>query len=166
MSSFFAFSLPAAANVASLRAPIEQAFAFRGFVPYREVWGYVRGIEEAIDVLEAQLEQGDGGDVVDLAEHALKAAERALDHIDDSYGQMGDAIDVYRRQEEDVIAGKDKRTYAEAVRQIDETMRALYAESGQPEDFDACVEEVRTGHKPKRNLMKLMAGLESAKSMS
>jgi hypothetical protein len=82
----------AKADVASLRALIEQAFAFRGFVPYREVWGYVRGIDEAIDVLEAQLEQGDGGDVVDLAEHALKAAERALDHIDDSGGQMGDAI--------------------------------------------------------------------------
>jgi uncharacterized Zn finger protein len=82
----------AKADVASLRALIEQAFAFRGFVPYREVSGYVRGIEEAIDVLEAQLEQGDGGDVVALAEHALKAAERALDHIDDSDGQMGDAI--------------------------------------------------------------------------
>jgi uncharacterized Zn finger protein len=82
----------AKADVASLRALIEQAFAFQGFVPYREAWGYVRGIEEATDVLEAQLEQGDGGDVVDLAEHALKAAERALDHIDDSDGQMGDAI--------------------------------------------------------------------------
>jgi len=82
----------AKADVASLRALIEQAFAHREFVPYREVWGYVRGIEEATDVLEAQLEQGDGGDVVDLAEHALKLAEGALDHIDDSGGQMGDAI--------------------------------------------------------------------------
>ena len=80
------------ADVASLRALIEQAFAHREFVPYREVWGYVRGIEEATDVLEAQLEQGDGGDVVDLAEHALKLAEGALDHVDDSGGQMGDAI--------------------------------------------------------------------------
>jgi len=82
----------AAADVASLRALIEQAFAHREFVPYREVWGYVRGIEEATDVLEAQLEEGDGGDVVDLAEHALKLAEGALDHVDDSSGQMGDAI--------------------------------------------------------------------------
>ena len=82
----------AKADVASMRAMIEQAFAFGDFVPYREVSGYVRGIEEAIDVLEAQLEEGDGGDVVDLAEHALKAAERALDHIDDSDGQLGDAI--------------------------------------------------------------------------
>lgn len=82
----------AEADVASLRALIGQAFAHRGFVPYREVWGFVRGIEEAIDVLESRLEQGDGGDVVDLAEHALKLAEGALDHIDDSDGRMGDAI--------------------------------------------------------------------------
>ena len=80
------------ADVASLRALIEQAFAHREFVPYREVWGYVRGIEEATDVLEAQLELGGGGDVVNLAEHALKLAEGALDHVDDSGGQMGDAI--------------------------------------------------------------------------
>ena len=71
-----------------------------------------------------------------------------------------------RRHVEEVIAGKDKRAYAEAVRLIDETMRALYAESGQPDDFDAYVEEVRTAHKPKRNLMKLMAALEPVKSAS
>lgn len=82
----------AAADVASLRTLIEQAFAYRDFVPYREVWGYVRGVEEATDALEALLEQGRRGDVVELAEHALKLAERALDHIDDSGGQMGDAI--------------------------------------------------------------------------
>jgi uncharacterized Zn finger protein len=82
----------AKADVASLRPLIEQAFAHRDFVPYREVWGYVRGIEEAIDVLEAQLEQGEGREVVDLAERALKLAEGALDHVDDSDGQMGDAI--------------------------------------------------------------------------
>lgn len=80
------------ADVASLRALIEQAFAYREFIPYREVWGYLRGIEEAIDVLAAQLDQGDGGDVVDLVEHALKLAERALDHVDDSDGQLGDAV--------------------------------------------------------------------------
>jgi len=75
-----------------------------------------------------------------------------------------DALGVYRCHVEDVIAGKDKRAYAEAVRLIDETMRALYSESGQPDDFDSYVEEVRTTHKPKRNLMKLMAGLEPTKS--
>lgn len=37
-----------------------------------------------------------------------------------------------------MIAGKDKRAYAKAVRLIDE-MRALYAESERPEDFDTYV---------------------------
>lgn len=77
-------------------------------------------------------------------------------------GHPEDALDVYRRHVEDVIGGKEKRAYAEAVRLIDETMRALFVESGRPEDFDAYVEEVRTAHKRKRNLMKLMAGLEPA----
>jgi len=76
----------AAADVASLRALLEQAFAYRDFVPYREVWGYVRGIDEAIDLLEALLEEGRSDDVVELAEHALKLAERALEHIDDPGG--------------------------------------------------------------------------------
>jgi|GEM_PF-5904431 len=47
-----------------------------------------------------------------------------------------------------------------------ETMRELYAECGRPEDFDAYVEEVRTTHKPKRNLMKLMTALDPVKSTS
>lgn len=82
----------AAADVASLRALVEQAFAYHGFVPYREVWGYVSGIDEAIDLLEALLEEGRNDEVVELAEHALKLAERALEHIDDSGGQMTDVI--------------------------------------------------------------------------
>ncbi len=98
---------------------------------------------------------GDGGCASDLW---LKLADlRRAAHPED-------AIGVYRRHVEDVIAGKDKRAYAEAVRLIDETMRALYAESGRPEDFDAYVEEVRAAHKPKRNLMKLMADLDPARA--
>ena len=77
-----------------------------------------------------------------------------------------DALGVYRRHVEDVIAGKDKRAYAEAVRLIDETVRELYTECGRPEDFGAYVEEVRAAHKPKRNLMKLMARLDPVKSTS
>lgn len=82
----------AAADVASMRALIDQAFAYRDFVPYREVWGYVRAVEEAIDTLAALLAEGRGDDGVELAEHALKAAERALEHVDDSDGLMADVI--------------------------------------------------------------------------
>ena len=59
-----------------------------------------------------------------------------------------DALEVYRRHVEQVIAGKDKRAYAEAAHLIDQTVRALFVESGRPEDFDACVEEVRTTTRP------------------
>jgi hypothetical protein len=50
-----------------------------------------------------------------------------------------------------VIAGKNKRAYAEAVRLIDETMRELYAESGRREDFDSYVPliAVTPGLKPR-----------------
>jgi len=42
------------------------------------------------------------------------------------------------------------------VRLIDQTIRPLFAECGRPADFDAYLAEVRTAHRPKRNLMKLM----------
>ena len=83
----------ASANMMSLRVLIDQAFAYHGFVPYREVWGYVRGIEQMIDVLEGLLEEGRGGEVVELAEYAIAAAERALEHVDDSDGQMREVIE-------------------------------------------------------------------------
>ena len=80
------------AEVGPLTVLVDQAFATGGFVPYREVWGYVRGIDETLDLLQALLEDGRAGDVVGLAEHALAAAERALEHVDDSDGGMGGVI--------------------------------------------------------------------------
>jgi uncharacterized Zn finger protein len=72
-----------------------------------------------------------------------------------------DALTVYRDHVEEVIGHKDKRAYQEAVRLIDETIRPLFAESGRPADFQAYIAEVRAAHKAKRNLMKLMDGLEA-----
>lgn len=80
----------ASVDVVSLRALIDQAFAYHGFVHYREVWGYVRGIEETIDTLDELLARGQAGEVVELAEYALTAFEQALEQIDDSDGQMSD----------------------------------------------------------------------------
>ena len=74
----------------SLRVLIDQAFAFHEFVPYREVWGYVRGIEETIDALDELLAEGHAHEIIELAEYALAAVEHSLEHIDDSDGQMGD----------------------------------------------------------------------------
>ncbi len=74
----------------SLRVLIDQAFAFHDFVPYREVWGYVQGIEETIDALDEMLTDGHAGEVIELTEYALTAGEHSLEHVDDSDGQMGD----------------------------------------------------------------------------
>jgi uncharacterized Zn finger protein len=74
----------------SLRVLIDQAFAFHEFVPYREVWGYVQGIEETVDALDEMLAEGHPREVIDLTEYALTAVEHSLEHVDDSDGQMGD----------------------------------------------------------------------------
>jgi uncharacterized Zn finger protein len=102
----------ASADLASLRVLIDQAFAYHGFVSYREMWGYVRGIEELIDLLDELLEEGRAGDIVELSEYALAAVERAIEHVDDSGGQMRDVIerleelhlDACRRAAPDVVA--------------------------------------------------------------
>jgi uncharacterized Zn finger protein len=83
----------AAPQAAQLCALIDEAFATHGFVPYREVYGYVRGIDETIDAIEALLAAGEPNAVIELAEHALAAAEHALEHIDDSGGMMREVIE-------------------------------------------------------------------------
>lgn len=83
----------ASTDLASLRALIDQAFACHGFVHHRDVWHYIRGIDETIDVLDGMLAEGRASDIVELTEYALAAAERALEHIDDSDGQMGGVIE-------------------------------------------------------------------------
>ncbi len=81
---------PANGDIDSLRMLIDQAFAFGEFIPYREVWGYVSGIEETLDVLDELLAEGRASEVIELTEYALAAVERSLEHIDDSDGQMSD----------------------------------------------------------------------------
>jgi hypothetical protein len=80
------------AEIASLITLVDEAFATHGFVPYREAWGYVRGIDETLDLIEALLEDGRAGDVVVLAEYALAAVERALENVDDSDGGLGGVV--------------------------------------------------------------------------
>jgi uncharacterized Zn finger protein len=74
----------------SLRVLIDQAFSFHEFVPYREVWGYVQGIEETVDALDEMLAEGHPREVIELTEYALTAVKHSLEHVDDSDGQMGD----------------------------------------------------------------------------
>ncbi len=59
------------------------------------------------------------------------------------------------------IAGEDKRSYTQAVRLIDETIRPLFTECGKPDDYEGYLDEIRSRHRPKRNLMKLMDQLQT-----
>jgi uncharacterized Zn finger protein len=77
-----------------------------------------------------------------------------------------DALTVYRRHVEEIIAHKDKRSYAEAVALVDTTIRALYTECDRAHDFTAYIHELRAAHKPKRNLMKLIDELQPAPTPS
>lgn len=66
-----------------------------------------------------------------------------------------DAIDIYERQAIRSIEAKNNAGYAAAVALM-ERIRALAASADVPERFDALVTIVRTVHKPKRNLQKLL----------
>lgn len=82
-----------AAEVAVLRAVVDDAVKYGGFVGYHEMISYVRGIEDAVDAIEKQLRVGKPATVIQLAEHALKAVEDQMESIDDSDGEMRPILD-------------------------------------------------------------------------
>lgn len=64
-----------------------------GYVPYREVHAYARGIDHAIDSIETLISEGHGAAAVSVTEHALDAVERALSQADDSDGYIGGILE-------------------------------------------------------------------------
>jgi uncharacterized Zn finger protein len=71
------------------RIAIEDVLNPAGFVDYRSMYDYSRGIEEVIDSVEDLLSAGHAAEVVELCEHALACLEDALGSVDDSDGYMG-----------------------------------------------------------------------------
>lgn len=69
-----------------------------------------------------------------------------------------DAVPIYQRRVERLAAAKSNPAYAEAV-DVMKTITKLMARMEPPGDFRAYVAELRSRHRPKRNLMAL---LESA----
>ena len=71
-----------------------------------------------------------------------------------------DAIPIYLRELESTIGLKKNDAYAKAVRQLTH-LKALYTTARKPDEYKQLVTEVRTRHKPKRNLIALLdkAGL-------
>ena len=66
-----------------------------------------------------------------------------------------DAIPIFQREVEQLIGTKNKRGYADAVSLMAQ-VRDLLASAGRPDDLGPYAAAVRTAHKPKRNLMKLL----------
>jgi hypothetical protein len=66
-------------------------------------------------------------------------------------------IETYREIATDAQAlGQWTERREAALALLRNTIRALFAECGRPDDFAGYVAEVRASHKPKRNLMKSM----------
>lgn len=69
-----------------------------------------------------------------------------------------DAVEVYKRLVEPVIEQKNNYAYEEAYRMIIK-IRELMERMGQSGEFLTYLADLRLRHKPKRNMMKLLAGL-------
>jgi uncharacterized Zn finger protein len=76
----------------AVRAAIDRAIAGRGaFVSYAEGDEYANGIGDAIDAVE-ELADSDPAAAIELAEHALRGVEGAIERVDDSDGYLGDLL--------------------------------------------------------------------------
>lgn len=79
------------------------------------------------------------------------AAAREIEH-------PSDAVPVYQRLVESIISQKNNDAYDEATRMVTH-IRELLQGMGQQAEFAAYLAELKLRHKPKRNLMKLLAGV-------
>jgi uncharacterized Zn finger protein len=76
------------------------------------------------------------------------AALRESDHPDG-------VLPIYRRDIGRSIDAKNNRAHADAVKTMHK-LKGLMDRAGRAEEFPTYIASVRTVHKPKRNLMKLM----------
>jgi uncharacterized Zn finger protein len=74
--------------LAAVRKAFEQAVRVRGYVGYREMRSYARGVGTAIDSIEQLLRDGQAAGVVELCEAALGSLMEAAGSVDDSDGYM------------------------------------------------------------------------------
>lgn len=71
---------------------IRSAFEINDYVDYYEMSHYMEGVFDMVDAMEELLENGHTEEVIGLAEYALYQAGIALNSVDDSDGEMGEAI--------------------------------------------------------------------------
>ena len=69
-----------------------------------------------------------------------------------------DAVPVYQRMVEPIILRMKNDAYEEAIRMV-KHIGELMLGLGKQAEFAACLADVKLRHKPKRNLMKFLAGV-------
>jgi len=80
-------------NLGKLRHAIELALDPGGFLDYHDMPSYARDGDEVIDHIEDLRRDGHAEAAIELSEYALKAAERAMNSMDDSDGYMRGILD-------------------------------------------------------------------------
>lgn len=88
-------------GIADLRGLINQATRIGGHVDWRDAWQYGERLTELAAVLEKRIDSSDAK-LVELIEQAITQAESALEHIDDSDGDVYPGIE--RLQEVHLLA--------------------------------------------------------------
>ena len=76
-------------GTAAVQKVFAKAVQVRGFIHYREMASYARGVGEAIDSIEQLLEDGQPAAVIEICESALRSLMAAMGSADDSDGYMG-----------------------------------------------------------------------------
>ncbi len=78
------------ADFSAYRRAIDRATPNGAFVAYDEAGGFTDNLREtAIEPLRELLQEGHAGEVIALAEHALRRVERVIEQADDSDGHFG-----------------------------------------------------------------------------
>lgn len=81
-------------RLATFRKAIDAATRCRGgYVAYAEAQGFARGIDDVVDSVGNLLDTGQAREVIELAEYALAAVEKAMESVDDSDGYMSPLLE-------------------------------------------------------------------------
>ena len=80
-------------DVAALKEAVDAAVYPDDYVSWKEAADYSNGVEEAVKAIEGVLKDGHVVETIELAEHALRAVEEAMNSVDDSDGYMGGLLE-------------------------------------------------------------------------
>ena len=83
-------------GLSDLRKVVKQATRTNGFIEYREAGAYANRLEDLGELLSQRIADGEE-ELIEVIEEAIALAEEALQHIDDSGGEVMPAVVELRR---------------------------------------------------------------------